>query len=94
MSNKQIEMNDIIRQIAYKISPSIGKLYDNHIRFFNDGIVELFCLIIANLFVFFLSIAGFIGWNLVLLNLCLATPITFCLKYFLHKLWVWRSDKP
>jgi len=93
MKNKEIEMNDIIRQIAYKISPSIGKLYDNHVRFFNDGIVELVCLIIANLVVFFLSVAGFIGWGLVLLNVCFATPLTFLIKYCGHKYWVWKNDK-
>jgi hypothetical protein len=82
----------IISQIAYKVHPSIGKLYDGHTRFFNDGIMELICLIIANVFIFFFSVGGIVGWTLVLLNLAIATPITFCIKYLGHKYWVWAKN--
>ena len=78
--------------LAYKIHPSLGKLYEASPRFFNDGIVELLCLIILNVFLFFLTTFGIVGLSLVIVNLCIVTPITFCLKYFLHKTWVWKQN--
>ena len=78
--------------LAYKIHPSLGKLYEASPRFFNDGIVELLCLIILNVFLFFLTTFGIVGFGLVILNLCIVTPITFCIKYFLYKKWVWKQN--
>jgi hypothetical protein len=85
------ERMNLISQIAHKVHPSIGKLYDAHIQFFNDGIMELICLIIANAFIFFFSVGGIIGWTLVLMNLVIATPLTFAIKYVGHKYWVWKQ---
>ena len=78
-------------QIAYRVHPKLGELYDGHIKFFNDGFVELICLIIANTAIAIISYS-FIGLALAFISLCLVTPITFTLKYILHKLWVWAPD--
>ena len=75
-------------RLAYRVHPIFGRLYENHQKFFNDGFVELICLIIANTAIAFLSYS-FIGVSLALLSLFLVTPVTFTIKYFLHKLWVW-----
>jgi len=78
-------------QIAYKVHPKIGKLYDQHMQFFNDGIVELMCLMIANVFIIILSYF-FIGLSLAIILTFTATPITYCIKYLLHKHWVWKKE--
>ena len=77
-------------RIAYKLHPRLGTLYEQHYQFFNDGFVELVCLIIAYAFTWGFSLYV-IGLELILLLLVVATPITFGLKYFLHKLWVWAK---
>ena len=80
---------------AIKIGNStleFGELYDNHYRFFNDGLVELICLIVASTFVWTFSHLGFVETPLVLINLAIATPITFATKYLSHKFWVWREE--
>ena len=92
MKKRQVQNKPFLIGLAYKINPTLGKIYEASPRFINDGIVELTCLIIANIGVFFLSVAGFIGWSLVLLNLCCVTPLTFCIKYVAHKHWVWRKE--
>ncbi len=80
-----------LSQLAYKIHPKLGEYYMTHPRFFNDGFVELVCLLIANVFFWFFSYLGFMQVALVMLTTLVATPITFCLKYLLHKYWVWRQ---
>jgi len=90
MRNKRDFTSNLFSQIAHKLHPKLGQLYDNHTKFFNDGFVELVCLIIANTSIGILSFR-LIGLPLVLLSLCFVTPITFSLKYFLHKLWVWAK---
>ena len=70
----------------------LGNLYDKHTRFFNDGMVELLCLVIANCSVWLFSYLGFVQLWLVLFSVLVATPITFCLKFLLHKHWVWRQQ--
>lgn len=68
----------------------IGVLYDRHLSFFNDGFVELACLLAASFFTYFFSRLGFAEFGLVFLNLAIATPITFSLKYLAHREWVWK----
>ncbi len=70
----------------------VGNLYDKHTRFFNDGIVEFVCLLIANIAVWFFSYLGFVQFWLVMMSIMVATPITFILKFLLHKHWVWKKD--
>lgn len=76
-------------QIAHRLHPKIGLLYDGHVRFFNDGFVELLCLLIADVFVIVFSFY-FVGLILALVLTCVSTPVTYCLKYLLHKHWVWK----
>ena len=78
-------------QLSHKLHPSLGKLYDKHTKFFNFGLVELVCLIIANASIGILSYS-YIGLALVLLSFCVVTPITFVIKYFANKIWVWSRD--
>ena len=78
-----------ISHLSHKIHPSLGKLYDKHTKFFNFGVVELICLLFANLTIGLLSFY-YVGLPLVLLSFCLITPVTFLLKYFANKLWVWE----
>jgi hypothetical protein len=89
---KKHEPKSFLVNVAYKLHPKIGKLYESAPRFFNDGIVELLCLIISNVAIFLLSFYGFVELGLVLLNLCIVTPITFCIKFMLHKNWVWKKE--
>ena len=84
-------VSKFLSQIAYKLHPKLGGVYEKHVKFFNDGIVELLCLVIANTFIAVASYY-FIGLPLALLSFCFVTPITFCIKYFLHKFWVWTSN--
>lgn len=83
--------SELFSRVAYKLHPTLGELYNEHIQFFNDGFVELICLIIANVGIVLLSYS-FVGLNLALLSLVIVTPITFSIKYLLHKLWVWVPD--
>ena len=94
---EETEMNhdsltQLFARLAYKLHPELGKLYESHSRFFNDQFVELIGLIIANVFVIFLSYY-FIGIALALVLLVLSTPVTLIVKYELRKHWVWvRHD--
>jgi len=81
----------IFSRIAYKLHPKLGEFYDSHPRFFNDGIVELVCLLIANGFTWFFSY-HFVGFSLAAMLTLTSTPITYCIKYLLHKYWVWKYD--
>jgi hypothetical protein len=77
-------------RIAYKIHPKLGKLYSGHTQFFNMGLVELACLMVANIFIAFFSLY-FVGILLAIVLTFTATPITYMLKYLLNKHWVWRK---
>jgi len=78
-----------LHKLPYKLN-YLGALYDKHTRLFNDGIIELLCLTIANAFVWSFSYLGFIQTSLVAMNLIFATPITFFIKYVAHRNWVWK----
>ena len=93
MKKRQVQNKPFLIGLAYKINPTLGKIYEASPRFINDGIVELTCLIIVNIGVFFFSLSGFVGWGLVLINLFLVTPLTFCIKYVAHKKWVWKQNE-
>lgn len=81
--------SQLISRFAWRIHPRIGDYYDCHTQFFNDGFIELICLVIANVSIAFLSLYV-VGWALALLCLVFVTPITFGIKYLSHKRWVWK----
>ncbi len=83
--------SELFSRLAHRVHPRLGHLYDTHIRFFNDGIVELICLMIANGFIWGFSYY-FVGLGLALILTMTSTPITYCLKYLMHKYWVWRTE--
>ncbi len=76
--------------VAYRLHPRIGRFYEAHADFLNDGFVELVCLLIASGFVVWFSFY-FVGFTLALVLTLVSTPITFGLKYLLHKYWVWKK---
>lgn len=80
----------LFSQFAYKLHPKLGKFYDCHIQFFNDGFVELICLLIANGFIWSFSLQ-FTGFTLIVMLTLICTPVTFVTKYALHKFWVWKT---
>lgn len=89
MGDNADKINVFISQLAWQIHPELGRLYDEYQRFWNDALVELLCLIITNVFIGILSY-NFIGFSLVILITLTATPITFLIKFFMHKKWVWK----
>jgi len=89
--NKRDFASAIFSKTAYWLHPKFGKFYDEHTQLVNDGVVEALCLVIANIFVWYFSYLA-IGFPLVLMLLLVATPITFALKYVLHKRWVWIKN--
>lgn len=88
-SKISIQIFNLINQV----NPKLAMFYLNHERFFNDGIVELACLILANIFIWYFSFSGLKEFMLVLAVTAIGTPITFSIKYLLHKLWVWNHEE-
>jgi len=80
-------------RLAYVIHPTLGQIYERAERFINDGITELIALIITNVFLYLFTAMGIIKMWLVILNLMIITPITFTLKFLLHKYWVWKQNE-
>ena len=91
MLKRKLKNKPFLIQLAYAIHPQLGEFYERAERFINDGITELIALIISNIFLYFLTAMGFVELWLVILNLLIVTPITFTLKFLLHKYWVWRG---
>jgi len=91
-NRKYDSVSRLFARVAFDIHPKIGELYESHMKFFNDGLVELICLIITNSFIAIGSYY-FIGLTLAFLSFCFVTPITFAIKYLLHKFWVWNPNE-
>jgi hypothetical protein len=84
-------LSELIHSVAFRINPRLATFYIAHEQFLNDAIVELTCLMIANLFIIVFSYY-FIGLALSIVLTLTATPLTFGLKYLLHKHWVWKNE--
>lgn len=85
----RIDLTTPIQQLAYKLHPKLGRLYDKDPKWWNDGIIALAFLCIS--FYTYTTVVARLPWYLHLLWYVFNAFWFFSLQHLLRRFWVFQK---
>jgi len=85
----RIDLTTPLSQVAHRLNPQLGKLYDKDPMFWNDGMMALAFLIVS--FFIYDSLTQPLPQHLRLLGYIGVAFVSFCIQHVLRRFWVFQT---
>lgn len=87
--HSRVDLTPLVRRVAYKVNPSLGRAYDKDHVFWNDGMMALTFLIVS--FFIYDGLTHTLPQTLRLLGYISIAFVSFCIQHFLRRFWVFQE---
>lgn len=87
--HSRLDLTPLVRRVAYKVNPYLGRAYDKDHAFWNDGMMALAFLIVS--FFIYDGLTHTLPQTLRLLGYISIAFVSFCIQHFLRRFWVFQE---